>query len=146
MILGAAQQFESCKANFYSVLLETPAAIPARHASCSRSMRVQVRITVIEDSPGSLVRVDGWLAGDGVAELLRVVDSSPAPASLLLRDLRGADATGIAALRALEDRGLALRDPSPYIRLMLAEAGSHEAPGSPRRRDSETPVKRRGIA
>ena len=107
---------------------------------------MQVRITVIEDPPGSLIRVDGWLAGDGVAELLRVVDSSAAPASLLLRDLRGADATGIAALRAMEDRGLALRDPSPYIRLMLAEAGSHEAPESLRRRHSETPVKTRGNA
>ena len=103
---------------------------------------MQVRITVIENPPGSLIRVDGWLAGDGVAELLRVIDSSAAPASLLLRDLRGADAAGIAALRAMEDRGLALRDPSPYIRLMLAEAGSYEAPESLRRRDSETPVKR----
>jgi len=98
------------------------------------------------DPPGSQVRVDGWLAGDGVAELLRVVDSPAAPASLLLRDLRGADATGIAALRALERRGIALRDPSPYIRLMLTEAGSHEAPESPRRRHSETPVKTKGNA
>ena len=102
-------------------------------------MRVQVRITVIEGAPGSLIRVDGWLASDGAVELLRVVGSSAAPASLLLGDLRGADAAGVAALRALEDRGIALRDPSPYIRLVLAEAGSHEAPESSRRRDLEHP-------
>ena len=101
---------------------------------------------MIADPPGSLVQVDGWLGGDGVAELLRAVDESTTPASLLLRDLRGADATGISALRALEGRGIALRDPSPYIRLMLTAAGSHEAPESLRRRHSETPVNTKGTA
>lgn len=116
------------------------------HALWNTPVRVQVRITVSERSSGSSVRVDGWLAGDGVPELLRVVDASPVPVSLELRDLRGADATGVAALRALGDRGIELRGPSPYIHLMLTEAGSHDAPGSPRRRPSETSVKRRGIA
>jgi hypothetical protein len=81
---------------------------------------VQLRISVAEESTATIVRVDGWLAGDGVAELVRVLDSVAAPARLVVHDLRGADAAGISVLRQLEGRGVPLEGLSTYIRLMLA--------------------------
>jgi hypothetical protein len=81
-------------------------------------------ISVIEEPSATIVRVDGWLAGDGVAELVRVLESAGAPARLLVHDLRGADATGLSVLRQLEGRGVPLEGLSTYIRLMLADPAS----------------------
>ena len=85
-------------------------------------------ITVTDEPDGTLIRVDGWLAGDGVAELVRVLDSAAAPARLLVRNLRGADAAGISVLRQLEGRGVPLDGLSTYFRLMLDLPAS---PGPP---------------
>jgi hypothetical protein len=104
---------------------------------------VQLRITVEASGPGSLVRVDGWLDGGGVAELLRVLDATPAPVRLVRRDLRGADAAGVDALRGLEQCGVALDGLSPYIRLMLSDPAGRVTWEAPRRGRSETLVKRR---
>ena len=102
---------------------------------------MQLIITVIEEPAGTLVRVDGWLAGDGVPEFVRVVDSAAGQTRLLLHELRGADAAGISVLRLLEDRGVPLHGLSTYIRLMLA---NHAGVGPVSRiARSETPVKRR---
>jgi hypothetical protein len=102
---------------------------------------VQLIITVKEEPAGTLVRVDGWLAGDAVSELVRVVDSAAGQARLALHDLRGADGAGILVLRQLEDRGVPLDGLSTYIRLMLASPAG-VGPAS-RMARSETPVKRR---
>jgi len=88
------------------------------------------------------VRVDGWLAGDGVAELVRVLESAAAPARLFLHDLRGADAAGISVLRQLEGRGVPLEGLSTYIRLMLADPASVGPASSSRIARSETPDRR----
>ena len=98
-------------------------------------------ITVKDEPAGTLIKVDGWLAGDGVAELERVLEGASAPARLLVRDLRGADASGLSVLRRLADAGTALEGLSTYIQLMLASTtslGSLEShsPGRP-----ETPVR-----
>jgi hypothetical protein len=104
---------------------------------------VQLIITVVEEAAGTLVRVDGWLAGEGVPELVRVLDSAAGQTRLLLHDLRGADAAGISVLRQLEDRGVPLDGLSTYIRLMLASpAGFGHVPVS-RFARPETPVRRR---
>jgi hypothetical protein len=97
----------------------------------------------MEEAAGTVVRVDGWLAGDGVAELGRVLDSPAAPSRLLVHDLRGADAAGISVLRQLEGRGVPLEGLSTYIRLMLANPASVGPVSSPRSARSETPVKER---
>ena len=80
-------------------------------------------ITVTNEPAGAQIKVDGWLTGDGVAELGRVVDAA-APTSLLLHDLRGADAGGLSLLRRLVADDVALVGPSTYIQLMLANPAS----------------------
>ena len=80
-------------------------------------------ITVTNEPAGTRVKVDGWLTGDGVAELGRVVDAA-APTSLLLHDLRGADAGGLSLLRRLAARAWPSQGLSTYIQLMLANRGS----------------------
>ena len=80
-------------------------------------------ITVMNEPSGTLVKVDGWLAGDGVAELRRVLDAADVHARLLAYDLRGADAAGLSLLRRLADAGMVLEGLSTYIQLMLANPG-----------------------
>jgi hypothetical protein len=77
-------------------------------------------ITVTEEPAGTLIRVDGWLAGDGVPELVRVLDLATAPVRLVARDLRGADAAGVSLLRRLADEGTPLEGLSTYMQLLLA--------------------------
>jgi hypothetical protein len=89
-------------------------------------------IAVTEESAGAVIRVDGWLAGDGVAELERVLESAGAPVCLLLRDLRGADAAGLSLLRRLAGEGATIEALSPYMQLLLAApADLDPLPSSP---------------
>jgi len=106
-------------------------------------MSVQLMISVVKKPAATIVSVDGWLAGDGVAELVRVLDSAAAPARLLVHDLRGADAAGISVLRQLEGRGVPLEGLSTYLRMMLADPAGVGPVSSSRIARSETPVKRR---
>lgn len=115
----------------------------ARHDSWVALSAVQVMITVTNEPAGTLIRVDGWLAGEGVAELERVLESAASPTRLLVRDLRGVDAAGLTVLRQLADRGTPLEGLSTYIRLMLADPASLGPLTAPRRVRSETPVKGR---
>jgi len=103
---------------------------------------VQLRISVVEEPAATIVRVDGWLAGDGVAELVRVLEAAAAPARLLVHDLRGADAAGISVLRLHEGRGVPLEGLSTYIRLMLADPAGTRPVSPSRITRSETPDRR----
>ena len=98
-------------------------------------------ITVADGPVETLVRVDGWLAGDGVAELERALDAAATPARLLVHQLRGADDAGLAVLRRLADQGRPLDGLSPYIQLTLAGAASSESLDSHSPAHSETPVR-----
>jgi hypothetical protein len=77
-------------------------------------------ITVSADLAGTSVRVDGWLAGAGVPELVRVLESAAAPVRILAHDLRGADAAGVSTLRRLAGEGARIDGLSPYMQLLLA--------------------------
>jgi hypothetical protein len=99
-------------------------------------------ITVTDGPAGTLIRVDGWLAGDGVAELERVLEAAPAPARLLVRDLRGADAAGLSVLRRLADGGTPLEGLSTYIQLRLAGAAIPGPLDAHSLAHPETPVRR----
>ena len=100
---------------------------------------MQLIITVTEEPAGTRIRVDGWLAGGGVAELERVLDAATVEARLVLHDLRGADEAGLAVLRRLAGQGTPLDGLSQYIQLMLAnpasigplESHSHARPETP---------------
>ena len=97
-------------------------------------------ITVTKGPSETLVRVDGWLGGDGVAELERALAAAAAPVRLLVHDLRGADDAGLSMLRRLADQGTALDGLSPYLRLMLAGAGA-PSPSTLTVTRSETPLR-----
>lgn len=103
---------------------------------------MRVIITVTEQAAGTLVRVDGWLAGEGVEELARVVGSAPEPVHLLVHELRGADAAGLSILGRLASQGVALGGLSPYLQLMLANAAGPGPRSRPPVVRSETPVRR----
>lgn len=66
-----------------------------------------------------VVRLEGWLEGEAVAELERVIKEDSGPLRLDLSELRAADATGLVALRTLRAAGASLVSASPYIRLLL---------------------------
>jgi len=71
------------------------------------------------DSGIRVVRLEGWLDDETVAELDRVVSGESGPLRLELSELRSADKAGLDALRALRAAGAALVGASPYIRLLL---------------------------
>jgi hypothetical protein len=104
---------------------------------------MQVIINRVEEPAGPGLKVDGWLEGAGVDELDRVVQSASEPVRLLLHDLRGADARGVALLRALRAGGAALEGLSAYLTLVLADPPDAAASGPTPVVGSETPVRRR---
>jgi hypothetical protein len=92
----------------------------------------------------SPLKVDGWLAADGVSELVRVLESATAPVRLLARDLRGADEAGVSVLRRLADEGTPLEGLSTYLQLLLAVPASLDSSASSSLTSSETPVRSNG--
>jgi hypothetical protein len=82
---------------------------------------VQVRITLSQEARGLVIRVDGWLANAGVVELQRILTSTSGPLLLQLRDLRGADAGGVALLREVARRGTPLEGLSPYLKILVSD-------------------------
>jgi len=80
---------------------------------------VTLYIACESDSGVRIVRLEGWLEGEAVAELERVVNGESGPLRLELSELRSADAAGLSALRALRTAGASLVGTSPYIKLLL---------------------------
>jgi hypothetical protein len=98
-------------------------------------------ITVTEESAGTQVRVDGWLAGDGVTEFVRVLNAAAAPVRLFASDLRGADAAGVSVLRRLAGEGVPMVGLSPYLRLLVAAPAPADSPAAPSPARPETRVR-----
>ena len=76
----------------------------------------------IETSPGeagTVLRLVGRLATDGVQELERACRDVESPLILNLSELRHVDDSGLAALRELVSRGAELVAIPPYIALLL---------------------------
>lgn len=71
------------------------------------------------DSGVRVMRLEGWLEGEAVAELERIVSVGSGPVRLDLSELRSADTAGLAALRGLRAAGASLVGASPYIKLLL---------------------------
>jgi ABC-type transporter Mla MlaB component len=71
------------------------------------------------DAGVRVIRLEGWLEGEAVAELERVAKDGSGPVRLDLSELRSADTAGLAALRTLRAAGATLVGTSPYIRLLL---------------------------
>ena len=98
-------------------------------------------ITVTDEPAGARIQVDGWLEGDSVAALERVLAATPAPACLIARDLRGADGAGLSVLRRLAEQGTPLEKLSPYMQLLLARSATAESFESRSPVRPETPVR-----
>ena len=90
---------------------------------------MSVRITCSACAEGTLVRIEGRLAADGVGELERAMADLTEP-RVELSALLSADEVGLAALRALQARGVPVQGASPYIALLMDPAGP---PGGRRR-------------
>jgi hypothetical protein len=88
-----------------------------RKAGCPRLMTLYIACSL--DSGIRVVRVEGWLEGEAVAELDRVISGGPGPLRLDLSELRSADTAGLAALRVLRAGGASIAGASPYIKLLL---------------------------
>jgi hypothetical protein len=81
-----------------------------------------VRIQETRSRDETVIRVDGWLQGsEEAAELIRVVRAAAAPVAIDLQELRSADPSGVAALRALSTEGARIRGASDFIKLLLDE-------------------------
>jgi anti-anti-sigma regulatory factor len=79
-----------------------------------------IYIACSSDSGIRVVRLEGWLEAEAVAELERVISGGSGPLRLDLSELRSADTAGLAALRALRAAGTSIVGASPYIKLLLA--------------------------
>ena len=78
-----------------------------------------IRITVTAADDRTILKIDGQLRADDVAELKRAYRSVDGAASLDLSELQSADRDGAAVLRELVSLGAEVRAASPYIDLLL---------------------------
>jgi hypothetical protein len=81
-----------------------------------------IYITCTEGPDRTTLRVDGWLEGDEVDELLQVVRATTQPVVLNLTDLRSADERGVRVLRQLAEQGVRLTGVSDYLKLLMERA------------------------
>lgn len=80
---------------------------------------MSIRITRTSDSQETVLRIDGQLCLENVAELTREHLSVEGPLVLELSDLQSADKAGVDVLLELISLGVSIRGASPYIELLL---------------------------
>ncbi len=80
---------------------------------------MSIRITRTSDSQETVLRIDGQLCLENVAELTREHRSVEGPLVLELSDLQSADKAGVDVLLELISLGVGIRGASPYIDLLL---------------------------
>jgi hypothetical protein len=80
---------------------------------------MELRISVSKMGSVSVVKVDGALTREGLAELERAVFPSGEDVRLDFSELRSLDAAGLAAVRALREGGAEIAGASPYIALLI---------------------------
>ena len=90
-----------------------------------------LRVTVLETADLTVIRVDGRLADEGVAELEEACRRAKRPTVLDLANLVTADDTGVRLLRRLVREGLHLLGASPYAALLLSAEPPRAAPTRP---------------
>ena len=80
---------------------------------------LMIHIAQSAEGKKNVLRVEGWLQDEAVAELQRVAEAAGSDVALDLSELRMADKRGVETLRGLADRGIELRGVSPLIALLL---------------------------
>jgi len=88
-----------------------------------------IRITKTASDREAVLRVDGQLRAENVAELTREQRSVEGPLVLDLSNLQSADEAGVDVLLELISMGIRIRGASPYIELLL-NSNPHGGKGS----------------
>jgi ABC-type transporter Mla MlaB component len=84
-----------------------------------------LRITDLDSSEGSVLKLEGRVAGEAIGELRRVVDSRLAASGRLGLDLAAVtfvDTGGVSLLLGLVDRGVEIRRSSAFVAELLRAA------------------------
>jgi ABC-type transporter Mla MlaB component len=81
---------------------------------------MRLRITFDDSGNTPLLKVDGELVSEGIAELEKAVRAASGPVELDLADLRVVDADGVAAVRRLVANGARVIAASPFLQQKLA--------------------------
>ena len=95
---------------------------------------VVIRISRLLETGNKVWRLEGWLTGDDLPELLRVASEVGPELVLDVSELRKTDRDGIKALHRLSRRGVKLTRVPPMIALQLANM----APDGPETGESQT--------
>ncbi len=80
---------------------------------------MSIRITRTSDARETVLRIDGQLRSEDIAELAKEHRSVEGPLVLELSNLQSADPAGVEVLRDLVSMGVQIRGASPYIELLL---------------------------
>ncbi len=78
-----------------------------------------IHVSQSKHHPGTVLKVDGHLKAGDVAELAKACRSADDMKALDLSDLQSADRAGLASLQELVSVGVQIRNPSPYIELLM---------------------------
>ncbi len=85
-----------------------------------------IRITVIDETTCTLLKVDGWLKREDSGELVQMIQDLKGPTSLDLTELHSIDRQAVEGLRQLIGMGVTVRAASPYVELLLRPAKGTE--------------------
>jgi ABC-type transporter Mla MlaB component len=80
---------------------------------------MSIRATNTSDADQTVLRIDGRLMSEDVAELVRHYGAAENPSVLDLSNLQSADSDGVTLIREFVCRGAQIRGASPYIELLL---------------------------
>ena len=80
-----------------------------------------IKITRTSNADRAVLRIDGHLRSEDVAELRKACAAANGSLVLELSNLRSADSAGAETLRELASRGTKIRGASRYIELLLGK-------------------------
>jgi ABC-type transporter Mla MlaB component len=80
---------------------------------------MSIRVTRSTDKGQTVLRIDGRLMSEDVAEVASQCETAQTPYTVDLSDLQSADSEGVRLLLELVRRGARIRGASPYIELLL---------------------------
>ena len=90
-----------------------------RHAFCSITFNMEIRIDITSEGPETVVHIAGRLSGVAVAQLRKACDPIEGAFVIDLSNLLFADDAGIDVVRKLCEKGTEVRGASPFIQLLL---------------------------
>jgi ABC-type transporter Mla MlaB component len=80
---------------------------------------MSIRVTSSTDKGQTVLRIDGRLMSEDVAEVASQCETAQTAYTVDLSDLQSADSEGVRLLLELVRRGAQIRGASPYIELLL---------------------------